>query len=158
MTSLRIVFVDGTNIRVFVKAPEEFEHNIVSACASIEAVVTDNTPYRETPEECSITLVDGVRLTCSMLPSEMTEACSRSPRVLYCERVYATELLAMATKEECIDARLTAVANVINNIPDKAMRLKLHGMYLKRKEAYAASMEALVDALMRGSFNEQKSS
>jgi len=150
MVSLRIIFYDGSFVRVFVRKPELFESQAIDSCSSVECVEPDETniPEGSKPEECTITLIDGTRLTCSMLRTEMDSAAKVVTAIIDCERTYNTEILELATREEVIDMKLKSVAAIINNVPDKAFRLKLHRKYLSLKLSYAMDMEAMVETFI----------
>lgn len=153
MIPVKVTFVDGSTMRVFVRQPEAFGQQAADTCTTIHSI--EELPGVELLPtdkmvECTLTLKDGIRLTCSMLEQDMDNAKAECAAVLDCEIVYTEQLLELATIETVLDERLKGAYAVINNIPNKLRRLKLHREYLKRKSGYVASLEALID----GSFSD----
>lgn len=150
MTPLIITFRDGGYVRVFIELVDPFLTQVKASCSSVynieEAVEVVN---EDTLRECAITLSDGTRMTCCMPESEIESVETKSKHIMFCEEVFTTELLSLGTQEALLDQRLNGVYSVINNIPDKKRRIKLHREYIKRKSAYIAAMEALIDGAFR---------
>ena len=146
-----LVLADNTSLRIFVLDSESFIDKVNNSPStaidnvSIPTTCEINTKAGDIIQECQLTLADGTQLYCSMLERDIPEAVAVSNLVVACEEVFFTEMIRASTLETCLDNRMAAVALVVNNIPDKRRRLNLHKEYLKRKSAYIAALEAMIN-------------
>ncbi|MCP4994041.1 MAG: hypothetical protein GY934_09715 [Gammaproteobacteria bacterium] len=150
MTPLTLNFTDETQILIFANDPDSILASIrpgsiiAQATPSPEAEIASDDPL----EECTVTFADGTQLSCAMLQSDLAEA-DTLPSIVFAERTYNTQIKRLATLETVLDTRLNSAYAVINNMPDKARRIRMHAEYLKRKAAYVSAMEAFVNGAFR---------
>lgn len=153
MIPIQVSLLDGSSIIIFTnKDVEAFCNTLLTASASAITDMRSLNEYLKVGDiivDCTITLADGIQFQCSMYESDLAEAATISSQIMFAERTYNTEYLRMNTVEEILDRRLLQVRNVINNLPNKTRRLKLHDQYLKRKTAYITGLEALVEGAFR---------
>lgn len=151
MTPIRVTFKSGHFITAWSTDPDSFARSVADVqppeITNIEYVraVSDTVPELQ---EMTINLKSGSTLMCEIPKAELSklrwvdeiENFQQSTTIAYAR---------MAQEEAELDARFTAASSVINNLPHLPTRLHVHKQYLKRKAAYIAAVEALVDSVIK---------
>lgn len=151
MVPIKVVFKSGQFITAYSSDPDSFARTIANVSppeiTNVEyEFITDQTE----PElqEVTLTLQSGALLLCEIAKTEITKI----PCITEVADFAETSTIAyarMVAEENLLDERFKAVTLVINNIPVFSIRSYLHKEYLKRKAAYVAALEALVDSIIR---------
>jgi len=154
MIPVEIKFRGGEVLNIFSTKPAEFAASveevsppeIESLSYSLDTNASEPTP--DDLQETKITLESGGIIVCYVSKSirdkihfiEGVESVEDSTIIAYAK---------LAKEEQALDERWGAVQNVMNNIPDKKLRLYLHKEYLKRRRAFVAVVEALIEGVIR---------
>lgn len=149
MIPIKLRFTDNTELNVFVHDPSEFRNAVLGLASAIESIEDIDLPVPEKITECDMTLYDGSQILCSVASEDVGEVREKCPAILSCEESYIRRRIPLKIKETMLDDRIRSVYRVLTNIPNQGTQHRIHQEYLKRKESYAASMEALVDGLYR---------
>jgi hypothetical protein len=150
MKPIKVVFQSKESIVVYSEDVTSFSESVLTVkppeIKHLEIIDTDE----DVPElaEVKMTLRSGASMLCYLAKSDMPRA-SFIREIADCEGSNAIAYSKLALKEQALDDRLTAVGAFVNNIPDLDVRLAVHTEYLKRKQAYASALEALVDGVIR---------
>jgi hypothetical protein len=150
MQPIKVVFHSRESLVIYSEDVQSFSESVLSVkppeIKHLEIVDTDDA----VPElaEVKVTLQSGASMLCYLAKSDMPKA-SFIEEIVDCEGSNAIAYSKLALQESALDDRLTAVGTFVNNIPDLDVRLAIHTEYLKRKLAYTAALEALVDGAIR---------
>jgi len=154
MTPIKIKFRGGESLLIFAREPISFAesvHNInPPEIASLTYPTESNLdePDPNELQEIKISLDSGGIIICYIHKDAQN-------KIRFIEGVESVENSTVIAyhklKEEEIrlNARWKAVRDVINNIPNEDTRLYLHQEYLKRRRAYVAAVEALIEGMIR---------
>lgn len=153
MTPITLVFHCGTTLTVYSEIPDAFAKTVAEASPpEIKSMEYDRDTETEADvpdlQEVSMLLDSGSLLLCQIATSEIPKA-EFIDGITYCKPSTLLEYAKMAKDEKAIDDRYASVTTVINNIPDLEVRKHLHIEYIKRKRAYVAALEALIDGTLR---------
>ena len=151
MTPIQIKFRDGVEIQVFSADPQKFVDSVMETSPPevLEMTYSEHISVDESEvHEASISLHSGHVILCNMKASDIHKV-SRLTTVSGCERTFFHSYAKMNKDEAELDQRFQSACLVINNIPDIPTRHNLHQAYIKRKRAYVAALEALVDGVIR---------
>jgi hypothetical protein len=150
MYRIDLTLTDHSFLTIYVDDYESFiddlQEDMPMFILEAEYVEEEDTKEEER-KICNLILLDGTTICCGVDDPELY---SRQPLVKSCEDISTLdEFHRMVFTEKGLDDRLKSSYAVINNIPNKACRTKLHREYLKRKAAYVTSLEALIDGITR---------
>lgn len=150
MIPITVTFKSGQTITAYSSDPDAFARTV----AEVSPPEITNIEYefadQDLPElqEVAMTLQSGALLICEIAKEEV----SKIPHIGEIAEFVESTTIAhaqMAIEEQLLDEKFKAACLVINNIPSLEIRSHLHKQYLKRKAAYVAALEALVDSVIR---------
>ena len=153
MTPIKVTFKSGNTITAYSTDPDSFAQSV----ADIAPPEITNLDYEkwvdsklQVPElqEVTISLKSGAIIMCE-IPKEDLPKLSWVDEIDDYSETTAIAYARLLKTEGDLDARFTSVTAVINNLPNLKVRLHLHTEYMKRKAAYVAALEALVDSVIR---------
>jgi hypothetical protein len=151
MIPIKVTFKSGQFITAYSSDPDSFAQTVADVSPpeiigiDYEFDVATNIPELQ---EVTLTLQSGALILCKIPKTEVIKI----PRITEVADFAETATIAyarMAAEEAVLDERFKAACLVINNIPILSIRSELHKEYLKRKAAYVAALEALVDSVIR---------
>lgn len=150
MTPIKIVFASSESIVVYSEDPESFAKSITDAKPPEVRQLEYVEAAEPLPElaEVKLTLRSGAIVLCNIAKNEMPKA-QYITEITDCDTSNMIAYGKLATLEAELDVRFATASLVVNNIPNLDTRLYMHREYLKRKQAYVASIEALVDGAIR---------
>lgn len=153
MTPIKVTFRSGNTITAWSSNPDSFAASV----AEIAPPEITNLDYEkcvdsklQVPElqEVTISLKSGAIIMCEIPKEDLEKLAAVDEIDDYIESTAIQYARLLKTEGE-LDARFTSVTAVINNLPNLEVRLHLHKQYMKRKAAYIAALEALVDSIIR---------
>jgi hypothetical protein len=147
MIPVKLIFSNHYELDVFVHDAEQFKDAVLGHANVIESIECIDIPVPDNVTECDVTLYDGSQILCSVPSEDVGEVEAKCPAVMECVESYLRRYVPIKIKETMLDERLLATYAVVKNIPDQSIRFRLFQDYLKRKEAYVISMEAMLDGL-----------
>lgn len=153
MTPIKVTFKSGVTITAYSADPDSFAASVADI-APPEITGLDYEKWVDSklqvPElqEVKISLKSGAIIMCE-IPKEDLEKLSWVDEIDDYIESTAIQYARLLKTEGELDARFTSVTAVINNLPNLDVRLHLHRQYMKRKAAYIAALEALVDSVIR---------
>lgn len=151
MIPIKVTFTSGEFITAYSSDPDSFARTVAEvsppeiAGLDYEFGIVSNIPELQ---EVTLTLQSGALVICEIPKTEVVKI----PRIVEVADFAETSTIAysrMAVEEAFLDEKFRAACAVINNIPILSIRSQLHREYLKRKAAYVAALEALVDSVIR---------
>jgi len=150
MVPIKVTFKSGQFITAYSSDPDSFARSVTDISPPEITNIEYEFVEQDLPElqEVTLTLQSGALLLCEIPTTEVVKI----PCIKEVSDFAETTTIAyarMATKENLLDERFKAATVVINNLPVLSVRLHLHKEYLKRKAAYVAALEALVDSVIR---------
>lgn len=152
MTPIKIIFQSNESLIVYSDDPESFSESVLSAkppeIKQLEYNGFDCPANRPELQEVKLTLRSGAIVLCNIAKTEMPKA-QYIEEIEDCDTCNTITYAKMGQQEAELDVRFAAASAVINNLSDLGVRLHLHKEYMKRKQAYVAAIEALVDGVIR---------
>ena len=150
MTPIKIFFQSSESLTVYSDDPDAFADSVLSQKPPEIKLLKYDEGTVEAPElaEVKLTLQGGTIILCNIAKAEMAKA-QYIEEIIDCDVSNVITYSKMVAQEAELDARFAAASAVINNLPDLDARLYLHREYMKRKQAYVAAIEALVDGAFR---------
>jgi len=150
MIPIRVIFKSGQFITAYSNDPDSFAQSVADVSPPEITNIEYNLSDEETPElqEVTLTLNSGALLLCEIPKSEVVKI-AHIKEVADCAETATIAYARMASEERSLDDRFQSATAVINNLPIISTRMYLHQEYLKRKAAYVAALEALVDSVIR---------
>lgn len=151
MIPIKIEFKSGQFITAYSSDPDSFAQTVTDVSPpEISGIDYEFDVDQKTPElqEVTMTLQSGSLILCEIPKAEVVKIPYIKEIVDFAETSTIT-YARMVAEESKLDERFKAATLVINNIPTLSIRSYLHKEYLKRKAAYVAALEALVDSIIR---------
>ena len=151
MIPIKVTFKSGQFITAYSTDPDSFARSVADVSPpEISGIDYEFDTDQKTPElqEVTLTLQSGALILCEIPVTEV----EKIPCIREVADFAETSTIAyarMAAEEKLLDERFLAATLVINNISILSVRSHLHKEYLKRKAAYVAALEALVDSVIR---------
>lgn len=151
MTPVKVTFQSGHFLMVYSDDPDSFLKTFSEKpVPEIKTIEYDRDAKESTAklQEVTITLNSGGVIVGMLPEGDIAKAlvldeihdCTRSRNLVYAK---------LMQDEVDLDARLLVVKNVSNNIPCIITREYVHQEYIRRKRAYVAALEAVIDGVMR---------
>lgn len=152
MIPIKMTFRSGQFITAWSTNPDEFTRSVADISppeiSGLDYTWADHDKTPPELQEVSISLKSGSIIVCEMPKSELAklklvdeiEDYQNSTTIAYAKLIKA---------EQELDNRFAAATSVINNMPNLDVRLYMHKEYLKRKAAYVAALEAIVEGCIR---------
>lgn len=151
MIPIKIIFTSGNSITVYSEDPDFFAQ-CVSNIKPIEIIQLEyDYDIKGKPpelEEVKLTLSSGPFLLCNITKEQFAEI-HTIQEIVECDKSNVIAYTKLANEEAELDQRFFSATAVINNLPNLDLRLEIHKQYIKRKSAYVAALEALVDSVIR---------
>lgn len=153
MTPIKVIFKSGNTITAYSADPDSFARSVADiAPPEITGLDygkwIDSTKLVPELQEVKISLKSGAILMCEIPKEDLEKLATVDEIDDYIEST-AIQYARLMSTEADLDAKFTSVTAVINNLPNLEVRLHLHRQYMKRKAAYVAALEALVDSVIR---------
>lgn len=151
MTPLLLTLSAGEELYVLMQnSTAAFEGQQSPDILNVQAMDCESSLDASEIAECTIRFAKGTTLICHVPRKSLPRISSLDAVIDAKETMYA-EYAKMQAEEDALDARMESVKQFINNYPKVHARVELHKQYLKRKAAYVAALEALVDSSVGGS-------
>lgn len=151
MTPLLLTLSTGEELYVLMQnSTAAFEGQQSPDILSVQAMNIESTLDESEIAECTIQFTKGTTLICHV-PRKSLARISSLDAVINAKETMFAEYAKMQTEENALDLRVESVKQFVNNFPKIKTRAELHRQYLKRKAAYVAALEALVDSSVGGS-------
>lgn len=151
MIPIKMTFTSGEHLTIYSEDPNSFAQSISEAqtpdILNLEYTAEEHED-RTDLEEVKLTLKSGAIILCNMSKGDLPKA-QYIQEIVDCDTSNIIAYGKLAKEEADLDARFASASMVINNIPNLDTRLHLHRAYMKRKQAYVSSVEALIDGCMR---------
>ena len=153
MTPIKVTFRSGNSITAYSADPDSFARSV----ADISPPEITNLDYEKwvdskqavpVLQEVTISLKSGAILMCEISKEDL-EKLSWVDEIEDYSKSTTIQYARLLKTEGELDVKFTSVTAVINNLPNLEVRLHLHREYMKRKAAYIAALEALVDSVIR---------
>jgi len=150
MTPIKVTFTSGQFITIWSKDPDAFIASVTEVSPPEIRLFECLEDDIECPElqEVRLTLRSGSMIL-GMIPKDEFAKAKILDEITACDESNTLAYAEMVTEENALDERLLAIKNISNNVPCLKTREYLHREYLKRKRAYIASLEAIIDGVIR---------
>ena len=155
MSPIKLIFQSRESLVVYSETPASFCQSIFETKPPDILDAKFGGDDVETPElqEVQLTLASGASILCSIAKTDVAKA-DFIEEIEECKPTNLLVYVKLMKQEAELDERFTASKLVINNVPDMGVRVGLHKEFLKRKQAYVAAVEALVDGVIRRPEND----
>ncbi len=151
MRPIKMIFSSGETLVVYSDDPRSFSDSVLEAKPpEIRQIEYNENDVDEQLDlvEVKLTLQSGAIILCNLPKTKVAKALYIQ-EIVDCDSSNAIAYSRMARIESDLDERYKAACTVINNLPDLDVRLYLHKEYMRRKQAYVAAIEALIDGVIR---------
>ena len=146
---IQITFASKETLMAWSDDPQAFAESILSKKPP-EIIDVSYGYHTSVPElqEVTLKLEGGSSILCHIAKHDVAKA-DFIQEVATCEETRILAYADLARDEAALEERFLAATAIINNVPDLELRLELHAAYLKRRAAYVAALEAIVDGVIR---------
>ena len=153
MTPIKVIFKSGNTITAYSADPDSFAQTVADVSPPEITGLdygkwVDSTKLVPELQEVKISLKSGAVLMCE-IPKEDLDKLRLVDEIEDYSESTTIQYARLMNAEAELDKKFGAVTAVINNLPNLEVRLHLHRQYMKRKAAYIAALEALVDSVIR---------
>jgi len=152
MIPIRVTFKSGQFITAWSTNPDEFARSVADISPpEISGLDYTWADHNKTPpelQEIAINLRSGSVIMCEIQKTDLNKL-AWVEEVVDFEHSNTITYAKLRKAEAELDSRFAAATTVIKNMPNLDVRLYLHKEYLKRKAAYVAALEAIVDGVIR---------
>jgi len=151
MTPVKVTFQSGHFLMVYSADPDSFLETFTQLSPpEIKTIEYDRDVKESTAklQEVTIKLKSG-SVIIGMLPEADIAKAQVLDEIQDCTISHNLAYAKLMKDEADIDARLEVIKNISNNIPCLETREYVHQQYIRRKRAYVAALEAIIDGVMR---------
>lgn len=152
MIPIKVTFKSGQFITAWSTNPDEFAHSVADISppeiSGLDYTWADHDKTPPELQEVTINLKSGSVIMCEIPKAEL-EKLSHVDEIFDYQKSTTITYAKLVKDEVELDSRFSAATAVINNMPNLDVRLYMHKEYLKRKAAYVAALEAIVEGCIR---------
>jgi CTP synthase (UTP-ammonia lyase) len=152
---IRLTFASRVHLWAYSDDPQAFVDSFLKTMPQEIVDIQCGAEVAIVPElvEVTLHLESGSNIICYIAKTDVAKA-DYIQEIVKCEQTHMIALSNVLKDHDSLQERLIAVTNVITNIPNDEVRIAMLKDFMKRKTAYVAALESLVDGWIRRPDNE----